>query len=132
MAGGGPAVTVEGGPQLRRALGRAADRVDDTRDAHRAAGEAKADEARSLVPVRTGALYGSIRVELDDDGATVTAGSAGVPYARVVQYGWPDRNIEAQPYLGSDPGDAGVVIDPYRRHVDNVLRKLDREMPHAR
>lgn len=58
-----------------------------------------ADLARQLVPVDTGALQASIRVE---DGATPTsrtivAGGGAVDYAAFVEYG--TANSPAQPYM---------------------------------
>ena len=46
------------------------------------------DEARQLVPVRTGALKASIRYSKGLYGAFVFAGNANVPYANVQNWGW--------------------------------------------
>jgi hypothetical protein len=47
----------------------------------------------------TGALAGSIRAGRGKTKAVVRAGGAKAPYAGVVHYGWPARNIKPQPFL---------------------------------
>lgn len=60
----------------------------------RAAGEAVADEARTLCPVDTGNLRDSIAVSADSGGAEV---SADADYAAYVEFGtW---KMAAQPFL---------------------------------
>jgi phage gpG-like protein len=50
-------------------------------------------------PTRSGALAGTIRASKTKTKAVVRAGYASVPYAGVIHYGWPARNIPANPFL---------------------------------
>lgn len=47
----------------------------------------------------TGRLETSIRPGRGKTKAVIRAGGARTPYAGVIHYGWPARNIPAQPYL---------------------------------
>ena len=80
-------VRVEGLAELRRAL-RKAEQIDDLsvlRDGLKKAADVVAQEARSRVPVRSGAARGSIRATSGGNRAFVVGGKAKVPY-----YGWLD------------------------------------------
>jgi len=78
---------------------------DAIKDAGKESGELVANEARGLVPVRTGALRNSIRVGATARGKiTVKAGnnrssSSGVPYANPIHWGWFKRHIRPQPFF---------------------------------
>jgi phage gpG-like protein len=59
----------------------------------------------------TGNLARSVRMSSTPTKATVLAGSnAVVPYAGVIHFGWPDHNIEPQPFLYE-------ALDARRREV---------------
>ena len=82
-----------------------------------------ADVERQLVPVDTGALQATIRVE---DGATplarkVIAGdeAAGVDYAPAVEYGTDHANYPAQPFV--TPAAEAISLE---RNVRDGLRAL--------
>jgi hypothetical protein len=53
----------------------------------RTAAQRIASRARASAPVRSGRLAGSIDVGRDPQGATVTMGGGGIPYARWIEYG---------------------------------------------
>jgi hypothetical protein len=122
--------TVQGADELRRALRRMSDRLDDMEGTHASAGEKIATVARAIVPRVSGALADSIEVATTPEGSAVVAGSDLVPYAGVVNYGWPERNIDAQPYLDEAQATAQEdSIDVYRERVEDLVRILDREAP---
>ena len=127
---GAPRVEVEGGAQLRRAFRRLGDRADDLKDLHRYAAEPVAAEARELAPVDTGSLRGSVRQDRRAKGAAVLAGGARLPYAGVIHFGWPARNIEPDPFL-YEAADrrAGEVHDRYAAGVAKLVDRFDIEAP---
>ena len=63
------------------------------------AGEIVAAEARTLVPVKTGALRSTIRVAKQQRRIIVRAGSARVPYANPIHWGWFRRGILPNPFF---------------------------------
>lgn len=63
------------------------------------AGQVVADEARTLVPVKTGALKNSIRVAKQQRAIVVRAGGARVPYANPIHWGWFRRGIMPNPFF---------------------------------
>jgi hypothetical protein len=94
------AVQIEGVRELSRALGKAdADLKTELRLIHKDVAGVVSDEARNLVPVRSGALRDSIRPLGTQRVGRVAAGKARVPYAGPIHFGWPARNISPQPFL---------------------------------
>ncbi len=88
-------------------------------------GEIVANEARSLVPVRSGKLRESIRVSKAVRKVTISAGnnrSSGVPYANPIHWGWFKRNIKPQPFFVKA---IGITRDEV---YNNYLKQLDRLM----
>ena len=68
------------------------------------------NEARSLVPVRSGKLRDSIRLSSTAGGKiTIMAGNnrsgkSGVPYANPIHWGWFKRRISPQPFFAKALG----------------------------
>lgn len=104
-----------------------ADRADDLERPHLEAAELVAGTARGLVPVLRGVLLGGIYAVSDDgSGAALSYGA----HARPIHFGWPDRNIEPQPYL-YDAADRRYdqVIERYERHVLRLVARFEQETP---
>lgn len=90
-------VVVTGDKKLTRAFYRAeGDIAKEVKDAERESGALVATEARSRAPRRSGRLRGSIKAV----GGDVTAGSASVPYAGPINYGWLNRPNPARGWRG--------------------------------
>lgn len=99
QAFGGVSVKTEGLRAASRALSKAGDYAEDQRQLMYSIGLIVVHEAKRIAPVRSGLLRDSIRAGKGKTKAVVRAGFRRVPYAPVVHYGWPDRNIPAQPYM---------------------------------
>ncbi|MBP6136580.1 hypothetical protein [Candidatus Neomicrothrix sp.] len=122
----GPAIEVEGLREVRAALKAAGVGLDDLKAAGKAGAELVAATARTTVPVLSGALQRSIRPAGLVSGGVVRAGTATVPYAAVIHFGSPARNIEPRPFL-YDAVDrrANEVADAYERAVNKILEDED-------
>jgi len=88
------------------------------------AAEIVAGEARSLVPVKTGKLRGSIRTATQQRKAIVRAGGARVPYANAIHWGWFRRGIKPNQFFSR-------AINPnidkiYKQYFDNLQRLIDK------
>jgi hypothetical protein len=92
-------IKTQGIAKLNRAMVAAGKDAEDNRELMFRLGSIVADEAKSLAPVRSGALRDAIRAGRGKTKAVVRAGFRSVPYAPVIHYGWADHGIEAQPYL---------------------------------
>lgn len=121
-----PVVEVEGARELRRTLKRAGDNLADLKAVHAQVGQVVADAARPRTPTLTGRLAGSIRPARLAAGAVVRAGAASIPYGGPIHWGWPARNIEAQPFLS----DAATSTEPewvalYETEVNRIIEEVE-------
>ena len=69
------------------------------KETHLKAAEVVVNGAVRYVPVRTGKLAASIRAAATMTSGKVRAGSAAVPYAGPIHFGWPARRIKPQPFI---------------------------------
>lgn len=94
------AVHVAGLRETTRAMEKAGVDVEELKDAMGAVAAEAADVMQGYVPVgRTGKLRGTVRGNRAKGRAIVTAGTARVPYAGPIQYGWRRRNIKPAQYV---------------------------------
>jgi phage gpG-like protein len=83
-------------------------------------------KASAMAPKLTGALASSVVGNPSAEKAQILAGSAAVPYAGVIEYGWPDRNIQAQPYLNPAVNDnMGYIIEKYNDSIQKAIKQYD-------
>ena len=100
-------VRVEGVDRLRSTLRRAEIGLDDLKDANARAGQMVAQWGAVRAPRMTGRLGTSVRAARQAKAAVIVAGSAAVPYAGVIHWGWPAHNIAPQPWLSQAAVDTG-------------------------
>jgi HK97 gp10 family phage protein len=86
-------------------------------------GELVANEARSIVPVRTGSLRNSIRVSKALRKVSVSAGNnRRVPYANPIHWGWFRRHIKPQPFFIKALGyTRDEVYQNYYKELDKLI-----------
>jgi hypothetical protein len=86
-------------------------------------GELVANEARAIVPVRTGSLRNSIRVSKALRKVTISAGNnKRVPYANPIHWGWFKRNIKPQPFFVKALGyTRDEVYQNYYKELDKLI-----------
>jgi HK97 gp10 family phage protein len=97
-----PRIEVDGVKELQRLLRKVESKEINKaiRSANKSSANVIAEEAKTIVPVRSGRLQRSIKAQGSQSSGSVKAGSAArVPYAGVIHFGWPERNIKAQPFL---------------------------------
>lgn len=120
------AVEVEGMRELRRTLKRAGDDLADLTAIHNAVIDLVLAQVRAATPRATGALAGTVRGSGTKTAATVRAGSAAVPYAKPVYFGWPARNIRPNPWIQRTIDRmSGQVLEVYTTGVQRVLDKVE-------
>lgn len=97
---------------------------DDVGSVNRKAAAALVPAARSLTPQRTGRLAGSVRAGASQRKGVIRAGSASVPYAAVIHWGWPRHHIASNPFLTNAVREN---VDTIRGlYVDELQSLLDR------
>lgn len=92
-------VSVEGLREATRGLEAAGVDVDELKDVMGSIAAEAAGVMAQFIPSRTGRLRASVRGNRAKGKAVVTVGNARVPYAQVIQYGWPARHIEPAGYV---------------------------------
>ena len=123
-----PGVKVKNLREINKALAAVGVPKDAVKAAGKESGELVASEARSLAPVRTGALRDSIRVGATARGKiTVLAGnnrssSSGVPYANPIHWGWFKRHIRPQPFFVTALGyTRSEIYDNYFKQIEKLI-----------
>lgn len=123
-----PALQVEGARELRRALKAAGVGIQDLKDANRQVADVVL--AAADPPHRTGRLAGSERAAGTQAAAIVRAGGARTPYAGPIHWGWPARNIVANPWItrAAESTEARWMAE-YQQHIDTIIRAVERTTP---
>lgn len=100
---------------------------DAVKQAGKDSAEAVMNEARSLVPVRSGKLRDSIRLAANARGrVSIQAGNnrtskSGVPYANPIHWGWFRRGIRPNPFFSKA---LGLTRDEVYRNYFTQMEKL--------
>lgn len=91
--------------------------------ANKEAGNTVLDAARPLVPVRTGRLLSTLKVNNALNTVKVTAGNnKSVPYANPIHWGWFRRGIKPQPFFSKALGySMAKIYETYFKQLDNLI-----------
>lgn len=122
---------VEGARQLRASLKRAGVSLQDLKDAHAEVAALVATRSKPEAPVGVGGphpgqLRDSTRSSGTQSAAIVRAGSAGVPYAGPIHWGWPNRHIVAQPWLYDAAANTQTAwLATYLRAIEAVVDTIE-------
>jgi hypothetical protein len=121
-----PALQVQGAATLRRTLKAAGVGVQDLKVAHAEVAALVVRVAHPTAPRLTGALDRSTRSSGTQSAAIVRAGSARLVYGPPIHWGWPGRNIKAQPWIQdaaerSEPTWAGL----YLHALDAIINTIE-------
>lgn len=117
-------VKVVGLRKTVRALEKAGADTQDMRELMHSIGNIVVKGANP--PQLTGRLGNTIRAGRGKTKAVVRAGGARAPYAGVIEYGWPARNIEATHYLTESlQNNRAEALDALDSGIGEILRKND-------
>jgi len=119
------AVKVVGARELRRELKKAGVDIKTLREAPRAASTIVSNAAKSSGPKRSGDLRGSVRPANQVARAIVYAGSARVPYAGPIHWGWRARNISPQPWVSeAAQSTESTWLPAYEKEIDRIIGQV--------
>lgn len=129
-------VNIHGDARLRRTMKKAGGDIKVLTGMNRKAASIVAGAARGGAPVgtktgksrkryRPGKLAASVRAGATTRAGVIRAGGARVPYANVIHWGWPKRNIAADHFIS----DAAIRTEPvwvkdYEDHMKRVVRSV--------
>lgn len=118
---------IDGLREVQRDLRRLGDDTkSEMKETHRQAAEIVVRGAIRLVPKRTGRLALSIKALATQSSGRVRAGSASVPYAGPIHFGWPARKIAPQPFIydALDPR-RDEIRRLYEDRINELVEKYD-------
>lgn len=117
-------VRVDGLNKAVRALRKSGADMADMSELMHTIGTTVVVAAQQRAPHLSGALAGSIRAGRGKTKAVIRAGKARVPYAGVIHYGWPARNIAPHPFLTDAlQQEASAIYDELDRGLMAILAK---------
>lgn len=129
---------VTGAKELRRAMRKGGADVGDMRKVHREIASDLAAAARPIVPHgKTGKLAASLKGTGTQTRAYIVAGSAAVPYAGPIHFGWPSRPNAGRGWRGGPiPPNPFLytaidrrrdeVMEAYQEHVERICAAVER------
>jgi hypothetical protein len=123
----GGQLEIDGLRQVQKAMRSFSDDSrNDMKETHRRAGQIVVDGAARYVPVRSGALLASLRSAPTQRQGRVRVGSAAVPYAGPIHFGWPARKIQPNPFIYEVLDDRRQeVYAIYAQRISELIYKYD-------
>lgn len=124
-----PAVEIDGLKELQREIRKLRDKElnAEMKKANKAAAQVAVDDGKPRAPRVSGSLSSSIKAANSAKYAAIKAGSPKkVPYAGVIHFGWPRRNIQPQPFLDEAiRAKFGDIRDTYEDALRAVVAVLE-------
>jgi len=122
----GANITITGVKEVKDTLDKLGSDLESNIELNKELSATLSQKASALAPRLTGALASSVQGNPSAEKAQILAGSAAVPYAGVQEYGWPEKNINAQPYLRpAVHNNLGYIIEKYNDSIQKAIKKYD-------
>lgn len=119
-------ISVEGEAQVKAALDKVERDLTDRLSLNKELSEDLSKKASAMAPRLTGELASSVKGNPSNEKAQILAGSNAVPYAGVQEYGWPAKNIQAQPYLRPAVfNNMGYIVEKYNNYIESIVKKYN-------
>lgn len=123
---GAISISVEGEGQVKAALAKVEKDIIDRSELNKDLSDELSRKASAMAPRLTGELASSVRGNPSSDKAQIVAGGGGVVYAGVQEYGWPEKNIQEQPYLRPAVYENLTYIEEkYNDYLKSVIKRYD-------
>jgi phage gpG-like protein len=119
-------ISIQGVKEVTDSLNKMARNLESNIELNKELSTTLSQKASALAPRLTGALASSVVGNPSAEKAQIMAGSAAVPYAGVIEYGWPAKNREARPYLNpAVNNNMGYIIEKYNDSIQKAIQKYD-------
>ena len=126
------AVEVIGLNRLRKSMRAAGMEMGQLKALNREAAAAVAPTAKAMTPIGPGVrghIQSSVRVGATQSAGVLRAGTGRAgrfPYGGPLHWGWPARNIKAQPWLmQAAQANEGRWTDIYQKGVEGILDQIN-------
>ena len=119
-------ITIKGIKEVTDTLNKLGKDLESNIELNKELSTTLSQKASAMAPRLTGALASSVVGNPSTEKAQISAGSSAVPYAGVIEYGWPLRNIEARPYLNPAVNDnMGYIVEKYNDSIQKAIKKYN-------
>lgn len=119
-------ISIEGVKQAEAALDKLSKSLESNLSLNKELSSTLSQKASAMAPRLTGALASSVKGNPSAEKAQILAGSKAVPYAGVQEYGWPQKNIKAQPYMRPAVfNNMGYIIEKYNDSIKENIKKYN-------
>ncbi|MFN7583756.1 MAG: hypothetical protein ACK5P0_00190 [bacterium] len=119
-------ITITGVKEVIDTLNKLGKDLESNEELNKELSSTLSQKASAMAPRLTGALASSVKGNPSAEKAQILAGSAAVPYAGVQEYGWPEKNINAQPYLRpAVHNNMGYIIEKYNESIQKAIKKYN-------
>ena len=119
-------ITIKGVQEVKNTLDKLGKDLESNTELNKELSSTLSQKASAMAPRLTGALASSVKGNPSAEKAQILAGSAAVPYAGVQEYGWPEKNIQAQPYLRpAVHNNMGYIIEKYNESIQKAIKQYN-------
>ena len=119
-------IIIKGVQDVKNTLDKLGKDLESNTELNKELSSTLSQKASALAPRLTGALASSVKGNPSAEKAQILAGSAAVPYAGVQEYGWPEKNIQAQPYLRPAVyNNMGYIIEKYNESIQKAIKQYN-------
>ena len=120
------AVVIKGLNEVKNIIEKFSNEIGNDLSLNKELSSTLSQKASAMAPRLTGALASTVVGNPSEKKAQILAGSAAVPYAGVIEYGWPEKNIQAQPYLRpAVHNNMGYIIAKYEDSIRTTIKKYN-------
>ncbi len=122
----GFSVVVKGVDNIQLLLSKLGKDIESNSELNKNISSFVAKKASAIAPKLSGALASSIVGNGTSERAQIVAGSSTVPYAGVIEYGWPQKGREARPYLmPAVNNNMKEIVQEYGKGIDQAIRRYN-------
>lgn len=120
------AAYVVGQKRFVQTMRKAGADMQELKDVNRQAADIALPAVRQLAPrSKTGRLVSSVRAGATQKAGVIRAGRKSVPYAGVINYGWPARRIKPRLFVNNGVASTeGAWRRVYKQFIDKTMSKV--------
>jgi hypothetical protein len=119
-------ITITGVKEVKDTLDKLGKDLESNIELNKELSTTLSQKASAMAPRLTGALASSVQGNPSAEKAQILAGSNTVVYAGVQEYGWPEKNIQAQPYLRPAVyNNLNYIIEKYNESIQERIKKYN-------